>query len=181
MCDVWCVIIERNVVVWSVWSVCKQRKKRVDSCYLIILGICVVLLNILLMCMQGIQLSESIHNDVSEKFYDWHRNGDSEIRAKGSRTTRRDASWWTRRAFSGGVKSVLNSRTFQGTAPLEKLEIWRIGVNVWHRTLPCESCMTICEENEDAILTLWIFAQYLRSCRAYHNEAWSKFSFNISW
>ena len=36
------------------------------------------------MCMQGIQLSESIHNDVSEKFYDWHRNGDSEIRAKGS-------------------------------------------------------------------------------------------------
>ena len=33
----------------------------------------------------------------------------------------------------------------------------------------------------DAILTLWIFAQYLRSCRAYHNEAWSKFSFNISW
>ena len=64
------MIIERNVVVWSVWSVCKQRKKRVDSCYLIILGICVVLLNILLMCMQGIQLSESIHNDVSEKFYD---------------------------------------------------------------------------------------------------------------
>ena len=49
---------------------CKQRKELVDSCYLIILGIRVVLLNILLMCMQGIQLSESIHNDVSEKFYD---------------------------------------------------------------------------------------------------------------
>ena len=64
------MIIERNVVVWSVWSVCKQRKELVDSCYLIILGIRVVLLNILLMCMQGIQLSESIHNDVSEKFYD---------------------------------------------------------------------------------------------------------------
>ena len=60
-------MIERNVVVWSV---CKERKERVDSCYLIILGICVVVLNILLMCMQGNQLSESIHNDVSEKFHD---------------------------------------------------------------------------------------------------------------
>lgn len=71
--------------------VCKQQKEippkpeliRVILSYLGF--VLLYVLNILLICMQGNQLSESIHNNDSEKFHHWHRNGDSEIRAKGSR------------------------------------------------------------------------------------------------